>query len=347
MLIETILIAGAGLVVGGLWFTRPSKAEQPVAEAESSGKTQLGAYTLGEFLGEGGMATVFRARSTQDKTEYAVKVIKDEVAQDPDFHSRFRREIDVCRNLDHPNIVTLCDWGEQEGKVYLVLELVDGLTLSHWREDEKPTLAQRLAVALDLVEGLSYAHNSGVIHRDLKPDNIVVLAQGHTAKIMDFGLARTEDTEKITKTGDTFGTPAYLPPEQITGAAPSPATDQYSLGIVLYELFSGARPFRHKNPLKLLFQHLRDEPEPPSVHKEDLPPLLSDIILRMLEKNPDSRFSSLTLVKDGLQAVLEGRDWDLPAKLEAETGVPQEVNRITAKDPAPEDNEDTIGFEVS
>lgn len=283
--------------------------------ANLAGET-VGGYRLLEFLGQGGMASVYKVRAKEDDRFLALKLILPQFAHDQAFRRRFEREVRVCKDLQHPNIVRLEDWGDDDGTLFLALEYVDGDVLTASVQEGGLPLDRVVSFVSGLVDGLSYAHDLGVVHRDLKPDNVMLGAHGEV-KIADFGLARSQEAEKITKTGDSMGTPAYFPPEQVAGAPPTGAADQYSLGIMLYELLTGKRPFNEKNPLNMLFQHLSEPPPSPLIHKPDLHPTVVAIVLRMLEKSPESRFSSLRSVKEGLLAVAQGQEWELPPAVAA------------------------------
>ena len=321
---------------------KPAPSSQ---EAVKGVGDRIGAYQLEEHLGEGGMAQVYRATKLgADERSYALKFIKSEFAKDEQFRKRFRREIKLCQVLKHPNIVALEDWGEEGDCLFLVLEYVEGQDLDERISPDGLELSEILLYLEGLVCGLSYAHDRGVVHRDLKPGNVMINHLGEI-KIMDFGLARGGG-DKVTKTGNSMGSPAYIPPEQITGAEPTPAADQYSLGIILYELLTGHRPFREKNPLKLLMQQLSETPPDPTTFKSDLHPNCAAIVLRMLEKSPEDRFSSLHSVKEGLRAVEQGQEWVLPAR-------PRPTEKITASDveislsEQTDHDDDTMDFQVS
>ena len=312
---------------------------------ESEVGETLGDYKLLEFLGEGGMARVYRGvKVGAPETEVALKLIKEEFSSKEDFRRRFERETRVCEGLTHPNIVGLEGWGEEDGRLFLALEFVGGQLLTEKLSPDGLDLNEVLGYLEGLVAGLNYAHGQGVVHRDLKPDNVMVTADGEV-KIMDFGLARTQDGDKVTKTGDAMGTPSYFPPEQITGAEPSAAADQYSLGVMLYELLTGSRPFNEANPLKLLFQHLSEQPPDPLEKKPDLNPVCASIVLRMLEKSPENRFTSLSVMLEGMRAVARGEEWSLPL-LETVAETQESVKVEISPSEGPADDEATQGFQV-
>ena len=306
---------------------------------------EFGEYTIEAFLGEGGMAEVFKvSRADRPGEKLALKLVREELANKGDFQKRFHRETEVCKNLAHPNIVALRDWGECEGRSFLVLDFVEGKELGAYLRDGGMSLSELFPLIEGIIAGLVHAHNKGVVHRDLKPANIMVDSAGNP-RIMDFGLARTKDGEKVTKTGDSVGTPAYLPPEQITGATPTPKADQYSLGIMLYELLTGQKPFREKNPLKMLMQHLSEPPPDPLSVKSDLHPTCARILMRMLEKSPENRFENLEMVRSGLKALALGEDWEFPEQSEVALTEASVDVKISVS-PESTDDDETIGFQV-
>ncbi len=288
----------------------PLESPKPGEGQSWVGQTVAG-YRLEELLGEGAMSTVFRIRA-EDGENLALKLIKAPFADDPNFRRRIAREVETCRDLRHPNIVALLGWNQDpEEPLYLVLECVEGETLKQRLRSDGLGLVETEKLLGGLIDGLLYAHRKGIVHRDLKPENVMLTTEG-VVKIADFGLARSQEGEQITKTGDSMGTPAYFPPEQITGAAPTPAADQYSLGVMLYEMLTGKRPFIDSNPLKVLVSHMSEVPADPRTHKPDMDPRLAGMIMRMLEKNPNGRFATLDPVREGLAAIAQGQPWTLP-----------------------------------
>lgn len=353
---------GIGTVVTGTFLFRTAKARRAqrdwdlkraalVAHADGSdplvGSILGDRYLIVDVLGQGGMATVYRAVPSEslDQSEMvAIKVIQKQYAQDSEFQARFKREVLVSKGLNHPNIVRVEDWGEHSQMLYLVLEFVNGEPLDRqiprrgWKlEEAMPTLAS-------ILSALSYAHEQGVIHRDIKPENIMVTKTG-VPKIMDFGLARSQDLSKVTKTGSALGTPAYMPPEQITGARPTPAADQYSLGVMFYEVLTARRPFEADDPMAVVFKQMSEEPPSPLEFKPELNPTVAEILMRMLEKNPAARFASLDVVLEGLQTLSAGRSWELPPKPVVSTREPPAV-MVKPSSLVSEDDDCTQGFET-
>lgn len=260
---------------------------------------QFGEWATVQRLGQGGMATVYKGVSTRtmDESEaVAIKVMNPELAQDVEYRRRFNREIQISRTLDHPNVVRMIDFGEQDSVLFLAMEYIQGETLRDMLPTKGFPLHQALELAQGIVQGLIHAHQRGVVHRDLKPDNIMV-TQGNLVKVMDLGLAKREESENVTRTGDTFGTPAYMAPEQITGASLQPATDQYALGVMFFELVTGRRPFEIADSLTLVMKHLQEPPPRIREYKSQLPEELELVVDRMLLKDPAKRYKSLVEVQ--------------------------------------------------
>ena len=260
---------------------------------------QFGEWATVTRLGAGGMAVVYKGVSVETMNEdeaVAVKVMNPELAQDPDYRRRFSREVQISRTLDHPNVVRMIDHGEQDGILYLAMEYIQGETLRDLLPSKGLPLPEAIPIALGIVQGLIHAHQKGIVHRDLKPDNVMVT---HTklVKVMDLGLAKREESENVTRTGDTFGTPAYMAPEQITGGSLLPATDQYALGVMLFELFTGRRPFEVADSLTLVMKHLQEAPPRIREYKSQLPEELDEMIDRMLLKDPAKRYKGLVEVQ--------------------------------------------------
>ncbi len=311
---------------------------------------RAGGYQVLDWLGEGGMATVYKVQgATPGGSPLALKLIKPEHAADVTFRRRFEREVQLSRKLEHPNIVRLLDSGQEGETLYLALEYVDGGMMTSLLRPEGMPLAEAYPYLEGLIDGLAFAHDLGVVHRDLKPENIMLTSSGQT-KIADFGLARSEEAGKVTKTGDSMGTPAYFPPEQITGAQPTWAADQYSLGVMLYELLTGTRPFTEKNPMKMLMQHLSEPAPSPLQHRPDMDPTLAALLLRMLEKSPENRFASLAEVKAGLHALAHGQPWTMPAATApavAPSTLPPPTITPLPSNPVSDEDDSTLGFQVS
>ncbi|MGE0489675.1 MAG: serine/threonine-protein kinase [Vulcanimicrobiota bacterium] len=355
-----LLLSGA-VTLGGALYVRSSRRDKlrlaQLAQARAqatandplvSEQAMLGSYRIVDRLGVGGMAVVYKAvpdSSLDAQQAVAIKVIKPEFLENRDFVDRFRREIKLSTKLNHPNIVQTLDFGDQDGLLYVVMELLDGGDLDNQIPRQGMPFDQAMNFFRPILQGLLYAHGRGVVHRDLKPDNIMVTSRGEV-KIADFGLARDHDATKLTKTGSAMGTPAYMPPEQLSGVEPHPSADQYSIGIAFYEMLTGRRPFEADDIMQLLVKQMSEDPPPPTRFKKSLNPIVEQILLRMLEKDPARRFESLSQVLEGFECVLAGRPWSMPAvTVQTETPGPGSgsFKLPTASQPVVDEG-DTIGF---
>jgi serine/threonine-protein kinase len=250
-------------------------------------------YQLQESIGRGGMATIYRGRDLQMDRVVAIKVLREVYNINPKFVQRFQLEAKAASALTHPNIVQVYDYGQTEGKYYIVMELVEGTDLGHYLRSKGVLDTDRsVIIAHDVALGLGAAHRRGIVHRDVKPRNILVGHDG-SIKLTDFGIVsvyKDIDPERLTTTGMTLGTVHYFAPEQAQGEIVSPAADVYSLGIVMYEMLTGRLPFEGDNPVAVAMQHIQDPPTPPRQLNPTIPPALEEIILRCLEKVPEMRF---------------------------------------------------------
>ena len=255
----------------------------------------LGDYRLIGFLGKGANARVYKGvpnRSLDEGEAVAVKVLEPAAMNDEEFKGRYLREIKLCAKLEHPSIINMVDHGEQGGLSYIAMELIPGGTTLRSKIKEGGTpIIEAAGYITQLMLALDYAHSLDVIHRDIKPDNILI--KGNRCKISDFGLSRGAGDASLTKTGTALGTPSYMAPEQIEGQKVRPACDQYALGVVAYELLVGEKPFTARDPMQVLFKHLHEEPPFPSDLREEVPEPLSEIVVRMMAKEEDERFESL------------------------------------------------------
>src|SRR3954471_4702427 len=208
----------------------------------SGGLTEIGKYQIIEQIGEGAMGVVYRALDPVLNRPVAIKVMTDALARDDALRGRFLREAQAAGSLQHPNVITIYDFGEVDGHLFIAMEFVVGEDLEETlRQGAALSVVQRIEILVDVLSGLNYAHKRGIVHRDIKPANIRIDDEGR-ARIMDFGIAHLQSS-KMTRTGLMVGTPAYMAPEQVTGGAIAPATDIFSVGAVMYELFTGHKPF--------------------------------------------------------------------------------------------------------
>ncbi len=249
-------------------------------------------YEILEVLGEGGMAFVYKARDTQLERFVAIKTLKPNYVNQETFVDRFKREAKTAANLNHPNIVQIFDWGIEE-EPYFVMEYIEGNTLtSIIAKNRTISLSDILFIGAQVSSGLHAAHQKGLVHRDIKPGNIMITPDGKV-KVTDFGIVSLQNEESdITKTGSILGTASYISPEQAQGKPVSIESDLYSLGTVLYELITGKAPFSGDSPISTATKHLTEKPEKPSLFRRDLPKGVESAILKLLEKATYDRFKS-------------------------------------------------------
>ena len=290
--------------------------------------TLSGRYEIGERLGSGGMSNVYKATDLTLERTVAVKVLAEHLSDDERFVARFRREALAVAKLIHPNIVQVYDSGVDDSRHFIVMEYVEGRSGAQILQRQGPIDPDTAAeVGAQACAGLDYAHRRGIIHRDVKPGNLMIVGGpvggGQlTVKLTDFGIARALEQTRITQVGSVVGTAAYLAPEQVRGEEATPATDVYALGVVLYQFLTGRLPYEGSTLAELAVRQQNDRPLPPSAYNDEVPAPLGSAVLRALEGDPSRRYASAGELAEGLQRGLEGEDMTLPL---AEGGTPTSV----------------------
>ncbi len=248
-------------------------------------------YQLLERIGTGGMADVYRARDLMLERTVAIKILHETYSNDKAFQDRFRQEARAAANLSHPNIVTVHDFGFDHDQLFIVMEHIPGKDLKTiLRQRGRYSVEEAIPLIVQACAGIGYAHRAGLVHCDIKPHNMIVTPDGRL-KVTDFGIARALSTIMPDERADVvWGSPQYFSPEQAVGEAPSPSSDVYSLGVVLYEVLTGALPFTAPSSEELARMHLEENPIPPSEYVPDIPPALEEIVLKVLSKEPAARY---------------------------------------------------------
>lgn len=276
-------------------------------------------YQLQDPIGRGGMATIYRGQDMRMERTVAIKVLREVYSTDPKFVTRFQREAKAASSLQHPNIVQVYDYGQSDGNYFIVMELIEGTDLRRYLRSRGVLAIDRaIIIAHDVALGLGAAHRRAIVHRDVKPQNVLVGRDG-SIKLTDFGIAsvyKDINAERLTTTGMTLGTVQYYAPEQAQGEIVSPAADVYALGIVMYEMLTGRTPFDGDTPVAVAMQHIQDTPAPPTQLNPNIPPALEEIILRCLEKVPEMRFRDGSVLARALEMLgEEDSNSTIPANL--------------------------------
>jgi serine/threonine protein kinase len=260
---------------------------------------RVGDYEIVEVLGAGGMGQVFKVRNLLSERIEAMKVVLPNLESDPGLADRFLREIKVQAALDHPNIAKLHTAMRSGNQLLMFMEFVEGISLAKRMERGPVPPGEAAAISAQVLDALAHAHANGVVHRDIKPANIMITGSG-VVKLLDFGIARMQADKRLTKTGTAVGSLFYMSPEQIRGAEPDQSSDIYSLGIVLYEMVTGRRPFGGDSDFQIMAAHLEQVPVPPIQAMPGVPPELSEIILMAIAKEPGARFQSAAAFRAAL-----------------------------------------------
>lgn len=265
-------------------------------------------YQIIRTIGEGGMANVYLAYDTILDRNVAVKILRGDLANDEKFVRRFQREAIAASSLSHPNIVEMYDVGEDDGRYFIVMEYVEGVTLkSLIKRRGSLTLTEVIDIMLQLTSGIACAHESFIIHRDIKPQNVMILDDGRV-KITDFGIAMALNSNELTQTNSVMGSVHYLPPEQANGTGSTIKSDIYSLGILMYELLTGKLPFKGENAVEIAIKHMKEPIPSITEFNPEIPQCIENIILKASAKNPKNRYENVMEMHEDLKTCLdEGR----------------------------------------
>src|SRR3954470_22324978 len=309
----------------------PRSSTPAVSRPPQPGDLIADRYELEELVGTSGMSSVFRAHDRQLERRVALKVLHEHYAADPEYLERFRREARAVARLSHPNIVTVIDRGDDDGRQFIVFEYVEGENLKELvlRSGRLP-VRRALELALDTADGLAFAHDHGLVHRDVKPQNVLLSREGEV-KVTDFGIARSLHVDHgVTQTGTVLGTGEYLAPEQASGKPVSAATDVYSLGVVLWELLAGDVPFVGENFVAVALRHVNEPPPSLRERRPDVTPRLEAAAARALAKDRGRRFPSMAAFAKELRACLAEVEGEVPPAPDD-----LELTRVTPPAPAP------------
>ena len=281
-------------------------------------QTVAGRYRIDRRLGAGGMSTVFQATDSVLERPVAVKLLAEHLAEDEAFVARFRREALSAARLQHPNVVQVFDSGEdaESGRHYIVMEYVDGPSCADLlREHKRLELEETVHIVRDACHGLDYAHRAGVVHRDVKPGNLLIAEEMHITKLADFGIAKAAEQTRITQVGAVLGTAAYLSPEQARGDESGPASDIYSLGVCAYQFLTGRLPHEYSSLTELALKQQEEHVQPITDFRPEVPHELDEAIRLCLERDPGSRYRSALEMAQALEGGLQGEATDATRRL--------------------------------
>ena len=272
-----------------------------------AGRVFSNRYEIQSEIAQGGMAEVYLARDQLLNRPVALKALFPEYAREPSFVERFRREAQAAANLNDPNIVAIYDWGQEDGTYFIVMEYVEGRSLRDLIRSEAPIESGKAAeITAEIASALAFAHRNGVVHRDVKPGNVLLTKSG-TVKVTDFGIARAGTSDGLTQTGSVMGTATYFSPEQAQGLPVDGRSDVYALGVVLYEMVTGVAPFIGDSPVSVAYKHVRENAVAPSVHNPEVPPDLEQIIMTALAKLPENRYQTADDMRADILRFRRGR----------------------------------------
>jgi len=305
-------------------------------------------YQLEKTLGKGGMSVVYQARDLMLERTVAIKVLRQDYSQDPSFRNHFRQEARAAANLSHPNIVTVHDFGLDDGRLFIVMEYVPGTDLkSLLKKQSRFNVDEAIALMIQACAGVGYAHRAGLVHCDIKPQNMLITPD-QRLKVLDFGIARAlASIRPDEKVEVVWGSPQYFSPEQAAGIAPSPASDVYSLGVILYEMLTGVPPFIASSVSELARMHRESPPVPPRQLNPDIPDLLQEILLKVLAKEPAARYRTADQFGRVLTTLKDSRNGEGSASAvqprEVQTGVRQPGPAVLMTAPSVGENRKTMG----
>jgi tRNA A-37 threonylcarbamoyl transferase component Bud32 len=301
------------------------------------GATIAGRYLVEEVIGQGGMATVYRARQKLVDRLCAVKVMNRVLAADPTVRERFRREAKNTQTLAHPNVVEVFDHGEtSDGTPYMVMELLNGQTLAELLHEGPLPMSRAIPNMIQLARGIARAHDLGVVHRDLKPENVFVCRRpdgSDLLKILDFGIARAQSDPRLTSAGELFGTPQYMAPERVSAGEAGPSVDLYALGVIFYETATGKLPFEASDATTLLVKHIKERPRTPRSLHPGVPLKLDTLIMQLLEKDPRARPVDAHRVEQDLLALANALNVRIPPEPDTELATTQDAGPLVPPDP--------------